>query len=115
MNEYQKALMDKPSIKSPYCIFCGRPATEEHHVVYRSQGGAKGPTVSVCGWGNTSGCHGLLHQHKLHLRWRGGWEYLSTPEPVKYEKALSLPGWKKLNYDMEHEYELPTPISGNRD
>ena len=96
MNLYEQDLMGRPSIKREYCVFCGRPATEQHHVVFRSQGGGKGPTVSVCGWGNTSGCHGLLHARKLHLRWREGWEYLRTAEPTKYDEALRMSGWRKL-------------------
>lgn len=96
MNAYQAAMMDAPSIISARCAFCGRPETEKHHIVPRSQGGAKGPLVSVCGFGNTSGCHGLLHAHKLHLRYSDGWEYLYTPEPTKYDAALTMDGWDRL-------------------
>lgn len=96
MNEYQKALMLAPSIETPYCPFCGRKATNRHHIVPRSQGGHDGPTVTVCGMGNASGCHGRLHAHKLHLKYDGGWLYLETYQPVKYETALGKDGWKRL-------------------
>lgn len=99
MNEYQKALMDAPSVKSDRCVFCGRPAQSQHHVVFRSQGGTDGPTLSVCGFGNESGCHGLLHKHKLHPRYtaESGWEYIYTPESTKYERAIDTDdGWKPI-------------------
>ena len=96
LNEYQRALMGKPSIESALCPSCGRVATNRHHIVPRSQGGAAGPTVCVCGIGNASGCHGLLHAHMLHLRWRDGWEYLRTEGPTKYGEALRMGGWRKV-------------------
>ena len=96
MNLYYLALMDKPSIEYPWCAFCGKPATNRHHIVFRSQGGTDGPTVTVCGFGNASGCHGKLHNHLLHLRFTDRWEYLETDEPTKYEKALSMEGWKPV-------------------
>lgn len=101
MNEYQRALMEAPSVKSIRCVFCGRPATSQHHVVPRSQGGTKGPTVSVCGFGNESGCHGLLHAHRLHLTHSDllGWEYLHTEEPTKYERAIRMRGWRAIRSD----------------
>lgn len=97
MNELQKPLFYAPSIESECCPFCGKPATNRHHIVPRSQGGTKGATVTVCGMGNASGCHGLLHAHKLHLKHENGqWFYLRTAEPMKYEKALNMEGWKRL-------------------
>ena len=99
VNELQRELMRGPSIEGDFCAFCGRPATNAHHIVPRSQGGSKGPTVCVCGMGNAIGCHGLLHAHMLHLRWdEEGWRwlYLKTDEPTKYEKALAMDGWKPL-------------------
>ena len=96
MNELQKVLFNAPSIETEYCPFCGKPATNRHHIVPRSQGGSKGATVTVCGMGNASGCHGLIHAHRLHMRFiEGRWEYLKT-EPMKYEKALEMEGWKPL-------------------
>ena len=99
MNRRQEAMMALPSIEvcrggRIVCPFCGRPATNRHHVVPRSQGGHDGPTVAVCGMGNASGCHGALHAHRLHLRpdGEGWWEWLLT-EPMKDDAALSMPGW----------------------
>ena len=99
MNEYDKALMDKPSIETSVCCICGfRLASNRHHIVPRGRGGSRGPTVTVCGWGNSSGCHGLLHGHRAHLRYDCGWEVLVTDEPTKYEKALGMEGWRPI-YD----------------
>ena len=93
MNRYQEAMMALPSIESAVCPFCGRLASNRHHIVPRSQGGKDGPTVTVCGFGNAAGCHGLLHSHVLHLRpdGRGWWEWLRTDAPCKHEAALALP------------------------
>ena len=98
MNSYLEAMMALPSIESAVCPFCGRPASNRHHIVPRSQGGKDGPTVTVCGFGNAAGCHGLLHAHRLHLRPSGDgwWEWLLTAEPVKYDKALAMPGWMRV-------------------
>ena len=96
MYEYEKPLMDKPSIELPWCPFCGKPATNRHHIVYRSHGGKDGPTVTVCGFGNASGCHGKLHSHRLHMRYTDRWEYLETKEPTKEQIAQQMEGWRPL-------------------
>lgn len=98
MNEYQKEMMQAPSVKSDLCVICGRPAQSQHHVIPRSQGGTNGPTMSVCGVGNESGCHGRIHAHLIHFSWSTilGWEYLITDEPMKYEKALREKGWMEV-------------------
>ena len=108
MNEYERALMDGPSIETDgFCAICGHSGRglERHHVVPRSRGGADGPTVMVCGRGSNlyatapdgtrfMCCHGALHHHLLHLRWTGEeWEYLRTEVPTKYEDALRMDGW----------------------
>lgn len=96
MTLYERELMDKPSYRSESCPVCGRPATNQHHVVYRSHGGGNGPTISLCGFGNASGCHGLAHRHMLHFRYHGGWQFRFTDEPVGEMTALELPGWRYL-------------------
>ena len=99
MNAYMERLMGCPDVETEWdgCAVCGRPARERHHIVPRSQGGTDGPTVRLCGWGNTGGCHGDAHAHKLHFRFADGrWQYLLTDEPTKYEKALEFGGWKDV-------------------
>lgn len=73
------------------------------------------PTITLCGSGNTGGCHGKAHAHKLHFRWvetdvkdksngfwfatiRGGhWEVLETDEPMREFEALQVEdGWRPL-------------------
>lgn len=113
-------MMGKPSIDNANhtCCVCGKPATNKHHLVRRGAGKlvrdgrevAK-PTVRLCGSGNASGCHGLAHAGMLHFRWArtssedsrtgnvlvgGHWEYLETDEPVKYQTALGMDGWRPL-------------------
>ena len=97
MNDYQRALMNAPNIESRLCPFCGQPATNRHHIVPRSQGGEHFPTVTVCGMGNASGCHRLLHLHRINLRYDGErWLYLITRESVKEADALNMDGWREL-------------------
>lgn len=115
-----RPLMDGCSVETPYCCVCGATyPLNRHHVVKRSAGKiyrqgveVPKPTLMLCGSGNTSGCHGKAHHNMLHFRWvpsnqpvsgffnvtvKGGhWEYLETEEPVKYQKALDMDGWKPI-------------------
>lgn len=100
-------LMELPSIEGNVCAACGRPATDHHHVVWRSAGklfDAEGrevpkPTVPLCGFGNTSGCHGEAHALKLHFRNNDGrWEFLRLDRPLRYERAIEIEeGWEPCN------------------
>ena len=90
-NIQRERLMGKPSIESRCCPFCGKPATNRHHIMPKGMGGTKRekdiPTVTVCGMGNASGCHGKLHSHELELDWQGGWVYRRNGgdwQPLKY-------------------------------
>jgi len=102
---YELELLGKPSIVSEYCLFCGRPATNQHHIIQKGMGGSKHekliPTVSVCGMGNTSGCHGEFHAKRLHIRWvEDHYEYLHTTTPTKDLEALEMDGWKRLPFEL---------------
>lgn len=117
--EILRPLMDGPSIKTPYCAVCGRSdmPLNQHHIVRRGAGKlylhgveVRKPTITLCGSGNTCGCHGLAHQNRLHFRWvpkpsgrwkpatfgSGWWEFLVTDEPTSYPDALDMDGWRKL-------------------
>lgn len=122
MNEYQKALMNGPSIDTGNrCAICGRHGrVERHHIVPRSAGGTEGPTVSLCGHGSNlsdgSGRmwhHGAAHHHMLHFRFDGReWWYLVTAEPTKYERALGMDGWEPMPWsggteEVEYSDEMP--------
>lgn len=122
---YLRPLMDGCTVRADHCVVCGRNAPlNQHHVVRRSAGnlyrnGAKRPkpTLTLCGMGNASGCHGLAHSSRLHFRWvprnpsksdgvvlasdqatfdGGHWEFLLADEPVKYQDALEMEGWRRL-------------------
>lgn len=119
-------MMGKPSIKMDRCAICGKTwPLNQHHIVKRSAGKMyrggielEKPTVTLCGSGNASGCHGLAHQNRLHFRWveslqpsgeyglpmiRGGhWEYILLDEPTKYSKALEMDGWRRLGIPYSH-------------
>lgn len=112
-------MMQAPTTRVNHCLVCGSyDNLEQHHPVKRSAGnlyrnGRKldKPTITLCGLGNASGCHGRAHAGTLHFRWaetnptidkrnvvygKGGhWEYLLTDEPVKYQEALGMEGWER--------------------
>lgn len=117
-------LMDGCTIDARYCVVCGRSdmPLNRHHVVRRGAGKlyrhgveVPKPLLTLCGNGNTSGCHGLAHQNRLHFRWvtqpwpsafnsggwgvmthGGHWEYIVCDEPTKYQTALEMDGWRPL-------------------
>jgi hypothetical protein len=93
VNLYLEPLLCKPSILPPYCIVCGVPATNAHHVIPGRRKDIRVPRLRLCGSG-TTGCHGDAHAKRLHFRYRDGWEYLRT-EPTRYEHALASKGWKR--------------------
>lgn len=103
MNEYQRKLMDKPSVDGECCAICGRYPAERHHIVFRSQGGTDGPTIPLCGFGNNLKdaegkyyCHGRAHHGMLHFKFEdGGWWYALT-NPMKYEAALKHGEWRMV-------------------
>ena len=101
-----KPLMECPSVETQECAVCGRAyPLNRHHVVRRGAGKlfkdgreVSKPTIVLCGSGNTSGCHGLAHQNRLHFRNIGGrlaWK--AFKEPTKYQEALQdTEGWRIL-------------------
>ena len=101
LNEYDEALMHAPSVpdrEDGLCAVCrAAPATNRHHIVPRSHGGMWGPTVPVCGMGNASGCHGMLHDGRMHLYYTDGeWRYHHCPNGCKLGEALEMRGWRPL-------------------
>lgn len=90
------ALLGKPCVGAGYlgrgdahsledgarCALCGRPATNAHHHPPKGMGGGafrlatprgefrlRPPLFAVCGGGNASGCHRLLHEGGARIRW----------------------------------------------
>lgn len=119
---FLQPLMGKPSLKLDRCAVCGKAyPLNQHHIVRRGagklfndRGEVKKPTITLCGSGNASGCHGLAHQGRLFFRWAesskkptdslkslytpqgGHWEYLLTEEPMKAFDALQVKeDWKR--------------------
>lgn len=132
MAAYLWPLMDGCSVELSRCAVCGRTwPLNQHHIVRRSAGQLvrdgivlPKPTITLCGSGNTGGCHGAAHDGTLHFRWvqqrwcdgfrnssaptggydvalaRGGhWEYLRTGEPCRYIDALDMDGWRRLPFE----------------
>lgn len=79
MPQDERELLGLPSYVSQYCLCCGDIATNQHHVIQKGMGGrCKAierliPTVSLCGFGNASGCHGLAHSGGLRIWYDGEW------------------------------------------
>ena len=97
LNELNRHLLDKPSIESFKCCVCGKPASNNHHVIQKGIGGTKLakriPTVPLCGMGNALGCHGLAHSGRLFFDWRDGWWFCLTEEPTTLEDVLEDGTW----------------------
>lgn len=118
--ELLRPLMGGTSLTLDHCAVCGRPwPLNQHHVVRRGAGRmyrqgveVPKPTITLCGSGNASGCHGLAHANRLHFRWVrtvpapsglggvaaccGHWEYLLCDEPTRYQDALAMGGWRRV-------------------
>lgn len=101
-NAQRDHLLGKPSIETEYCPFCGRSLYEDgvfvgnrHHLIQKGMGGTKLekliPTITVCGMGNASGCHGKLHQHLLETDWDDDADWYI----YRYPKSIDS-GWKPL-------------------
>lgn len=97
-------LMDAPSVETPWCAVCGKTGhIERHHMVRRSAGRlyrdgieVPKPTITLCGFGNASGCHGLAHQGRLHFKYEDGLLWYRIGEPMPYQRALETGGWVPL-------------------
>lgn len=111
MDDYQRALMDCPSVpRQPYCPVCGKTvALTEHHVVPRSQGGKDGPTIYLCGDG-TTGCHGLAEDNRLHFRYDEEvqrWEWVLFDAATRYDLAVFSGRYAPLHIYNPYADEVP--------
>ena len=102
-------------MKGQHCMVCKRRGIlNNHHAVPRSAGELyqrgvkqKKPLITLCGSGNTSGCHGKAHQGLLHFDFRDGmWWFLMLDEPVDRLTALDMDGWEPIDYSEEMEDDL---------
>lgn len=101
-NVERDKLLGKPSIESMYCPFCGRLATNRHHILPKGMGGTKNarliPTITVCGMGNASGCHGRLHAHEIEIRWSDELDWYEYRRPGK---GCGQDEWRRLDVREE--------------
>lgn len=91
-----------PSVRRVWCVVCGRPAQNDHHVIpgarHATREHPESPTLSLCGLGNASGCHGAAHAHRLHFRFTDRWEYMWTDEPLNELDASEIQeGWRCIH------------------
>ena len=103
IDKTNETLLDKPSIVQRCCCVCGKQAQNQHHVIAKGMGGTRLakriPTLSLCGMGNTSGCHGKAHSSMLHFDYRDGWYFILLDEPTKRIDALGMDGWERCYED----------------
>lgn len=106
LNRIWWPLLMGPSVVTDHCVVCGKTwPLNQHHPVRRSAGNLFGwdgkavekPTLTLCGSGNASGCHGLAHSMRLHFRFEDGeWRYLMTQEPESDSEAFRMEGWTRI-------------------
>lgn len=102
MAPYLWPLMDISGYDTDHCIVCGRThPLNRHHLVRRGAGElwldgheVPKPLVTLCGSG-TTGCHGLVHALRLHLRATDGrLEYKIYDHPTSAMDAMGdQEGW----------------------
>lgn len=80
------------------CVACGERATNRHHLVPKAQGGEDVPenTIPLCGQGNASGCHRLIHESDVDV----GVAIRSVLSDVQvaYVVGVKGVGWLDLRY-----------------
>lgn len=82
------------------CQLCGMPASEQHHRRRKGMGGSAvleraSVLITACGRGNTSGCHGLVHQHP-HVGHGLEWLLYERQDPAA-TPIYTIHGWVLLD------------------
>lgn len=82
------------------CQLCGVPANEQHHRRRKGMGGSAALErasilITACGRGNTSGCHGLVHQHP-HVGHGIEWLLYEHQDPES-TPVYTIHGWVLLD------------------
>lgn len=76
ITDYTRTLLNERSLG--LCELCGHPATNIHHRLPRGMGGTRRAIHTVewllhlCGWGNSTGCHGAVESSR-HVAYTNGW------------------------------------------
>jgi len=101
---HYRSMAGKPDCISDHCVVCGATyPLNNHHVIWRSWGNLyndgrklRKPVLTLCGSGNTGGCHKKAHDRHLHFRWNYEYEqfeFIETDE-TDYLMAQQMDGWK---------------------
>lgn len=106
------------------CVRCGQPATNQDHRRGRGAGGTKGDLlelinepawlITLCGQGNTSGCHGWKENNR-HDAEREGYR---LPRNGIHRDAEQVPvltrtGWRLFLNDGKAPQRVPGPLDGD--
>lgn len=115
-NRLKKSMWEQ---KGRFCIYCGKPAQEFHHIVPRHAGGDNRPSniVPLC-----SACHKKAHSRRVNEEeWKAGRKLIPTPEnfstvmneylenQITFSEALIKLGVKRsVFYRLVKEYKAET-------
>lgn len=89
--------MTEYPIRSSRCIICHEPATNNHHHPPKGEVGDHDQTITLCGFGNANGCHGLAHHNGGTLKLFPGetWHFVADKKAAeaisRRRKRHSLP------------------------
>lgn len=95
------------------CVYDGQRATDRHHRRFKGMGGSSLPDkdspqnlVTLCGFGNTSGCHGRAHSDRA---WSEAHGYRVAPGVDPRTVPIFHQGWGHvyLTEDGGFAYEAP--------
>lgn len=75
------------ALRSARCAVCWAPADNNHHEPPLSQESKHDDTITLCGFGNSSGCHGLAHHNGGNLNLHkpsepGPWHFTADERAV---------------------------------
>ena len=92
------------------CVRCGMPAQDKHHRRRRREnhdGKAHSPSnlITLCGRGNTSGCHGWVHQHPVEARALG---YTLRPDQDPDVESMQYVRKGRVRLDSQGSFTLVT-------
>ena len=106
------------------CVRCGQPATDQDHRRGRGAGGTKGDLLeqinqpawllTLCGHGNTSGCHGWKENNR-HDAEREGYRLPRNGVHVDAEQVpvRTRTGWRLFLNDGKPAKRVPAPVDGD--
>lgn len=91
ISKEDQRFLGRKGIEQDVCCVCGFPSQSKHHHPFKSRIPKEQqksiPRLSVCGWDNSSGCHGLLQRNLVRPRLSvaGLWTFFCSDEKALKE------------------------------